>query len=258
LGKRTLRRAVALWRRGLVRAPARRRAISVCIPTYEMHGRGTEFLARSLAALDRQTLRDFEVVVSDHSQDSALETLCRDRTQPYLLRYLRCPIKRGNPTANTNFAARHAEGAIIKLLHQDDFLFRDDALERIVRVMHAAPERKWGGTGCIHVNETESRFYDPHWPRMDPAMLQGNNKFGAPSLLFVRREDYLDMDEALIFLNDCELYHRLAQAYGEPLVIDELLVAVRQWPKQVTHTAVSEERKLQERRYATEKHAGPG
>jgi glycosyltransferase involved in cell wall biosynthesis len=257
-GMEPLRRAVTLARRVLVRAPARRLAISVCIPAYEMHGYGTEFLARSLAALDRQTLRDFEVVVSDHSQDSALEALCRDRRQPYALRYLRCPIKRGNPTANTNFAARHAEGAIIKLLHQDDFLFRDDALERIVRAMGAAPDRKWGGAGCIHVNETESRFYDPHLPRMDPAMLQGNNKFGAPSLLFVRREDYLDMDEELIFLNDCELYYRLAQAHGEPLLIDELLVAVRQWPKQVTHTVVTEERKLYEARYATEKHASSG
>ncbi len=39
------------------------------------------FLARSLAALDRQTFPGFEVVVSDHSQDIALERLCRRRRQ---------------------------------------------------------------------------------------------------------------------------------------------------------------------------------
>jgi glycosyltransferase involved in cell wall biosynthesis len=229
--------------------------ISVCIPAYEMHGRGAAFLARSLAALDRQTWRDFEVVVSDHSDDTALETLCRRRRQPYRLRYLRCPTQRGNPTANTNFAARQAEGAIIKLLHQDDFLFSDDALERIVRATRGVPDRRWGGVGCIHVNETETMFYDPHRPRIDPAMLQGQNRFGAPSVMFVRREDFLEMDEALIWVGDCELYHRMCQVLGAPLLLDDLLVAIRHWPKQVTHSLVSEERKAREIRYAIAKHA---
>jgi len=233
-------------------------AISVCIPAYEMHGYGAAMLARSLAALDRQTLRDFEVVVSDHSRNADLETLCGDRHQTYPLRYLRHDIARGNPTANTNFAARQARGAIVKLLHQDDFLFSDDALEKIVSAMRAAPDRRWGGTGCIHTNQAETEFYQPHVPRMDPAMLQGNNRFGAPSLLFVRREDFIEMDEALIWVSDCELYHRMAQALGEPLIVSDLLVAVRQWPKQVTHTAVTEERKAWEIQYATAKHTPAG
>jgi hypothetical protein len=252
-----MRYAAKLLHRALWRMPqaAGAPAISVCIPAYEMHGRGAVFLARSLAALDRQTFRGFEVVVSDHSQDIALERLCRRRRQSYKLRYLRCTTKRGNPTANTNFAARHAEGAIIKLLHQDDFLFSDDALERIVLAMRAAPDRRWGGVGCIHVNETETMFYDPHLPRIDPAMLQGQNRFGAPSVMFVRRDDFLEMDESLIWVGDCELYYRMAQALGEPLLMDDLLVAIRHWPKQVTHSLVTEERKLLEIRYATAKHA---
>ncbi len=249
---RPLQRAAMLLRGALGRSPAC--AISVCIPAYEMHGHGAAFLARSLAALDRQTLRDFEVVVSDHSLNTDLETLCRNRSQSYPLRYLRCDVKRGNPTANTNFAARQARGAIIKLLHQDDFLFSDEALEKIVRAMRDAPDRRWGGVGCIHVNETETHFHDPHLPRMDPAMLQGHNMFGAPSLMFVRREDYIDMDEELIWVSDCELYHRMALALGEPLIVGELLVAIRQWPKQVTHTIVSEERKAREIQYAMRKH----
>jgi glycosyltransferase involved in cell wall biosynthesis len=229
--------------------------ISVCIPAYEMHGRGAAFLARSLAALDRQTWRNFEVVVSDHSLTAELETLCRTRRQAYPLRYLRCATNRGNPTANTNFAARQARGAIIKLLHQDDFLFADDALERIVLAMRAAPARRWGGVGCIHVNEAETWFYEPHLPRIDPAMLQGQNRFGAPSVMFVRREDFLEMDEALIWVGDCELYYRMVQALGEPILLHDLLVAIRHWPKQVTHSLVTEARKASEIRYATAKHA---
>jgi glycosyltransferase involved in cell wall biosynthesis len=248
-------RANDLLRRVLRPRAARTPDISVCIPAYEMHGRGAVFLARSLAALDRQTWRDFEVIVSDHSEDAVLETLCRKRRQAYPLRYLRCTAKRGNPTANTNFAARQAEGAIIKLLHQDDFLFSHDALARIVLAMRAAPERRWGGVGCIHVNETETAFYGPHLPRIDPAMLQGQNRFGAPSVMFVRREDFLEMDESLIWVGDCELYYRMVQKLGQPLLLDDLLVAIRHWPRQVTHSVVTEDRKLLEIRYATAKHA---
>jgi hypothetical protein len=73
-------------------------------------------------------------------------------------------------------------------------------------------------------------FYDPHLPRIDPAMLQGRNRFGAPSGMFVRRDDFLEMDVSLIWVGDCELYYRMAQALGEPLLMDDLLVAIRHWP----------------------------
>jgi glycosyltransferase involved in cell wall biosynthesis len=230
--------------------------ISVCIPTYEMHGHGAAFLARSLAALDRQSFRDFDVVVSDHSETAELAALCRDRTQFYPLRYVRCPAKRGNSSANTNFAVGHATGRIIKIVHQDDFLYHADALLLIARAMQQAPDCHWGGVGCIHVNQDETHFHTPFVPRIDPRMLQGHNGFGAPSVMFVRRESYLPFDEELIWVGDCELYFRLQQTYGPPLVIQDLCVAVRQWPKQVTHTAISEERKAREIGYAMRKHCG--
>jgi len=53
------------------------------------------FLARSLAALDRQTFPGFEVVVSDRSQDIALERLCRRHRQSYKLR---CAARRSAAT----------------------------------------------------------------------------------------------------------------------------------------------------------------
>jgi glycosyltransferase involved in cell wall biosynthesis len=219
-----------------------------------MHGRGAAFLARSLMALDRQTLRDFEVVVSDHSRDAALETLCLNRRQFYPLRYVRCPVGRGNSSVNTNFAVRQAMGDIVKIIHQDDFLVRDDALERIVRAMRAAPDRHWGGVGCVHVDESGTDLRTPHRPSLSPRILDGDNTFGAPSVMFARRESFLEFDEELIWVSDCELYHRLAQTWGEPILMDDLLVAVRQWSHQVTHTAVSEDRKTREIRYAIEKH----
>jgi hypothetical protein len=67
----------------------------------------------------------------------------------------------------------------------------------------------------------------------------------------------MEFDEELIWVSDCEMYYRMQLALGEPVLLPELLVAVRQWRCQVTHTAVSEERKLAEIRYVLEKHNMP-
>ena len=44
--------------------------ISVCIPTYEMRGFGAAFLKQCLDILKKQTFKDFDVVISDYSNNS--------------------------------------------------------------------------------------------------------------------------------------------------------------------------------------------
>ena len=46
--------------------------MSIAIPTWESYGRGNEFLDDLLRTIDIQTFRDFEVVISDKSQDDNL------------------------------------------------------------------------------------------------------------------------------------------------------------------------------------------
>ena len=43
-------------------------SVSVIIPCYEMFGKGAIHLSRSLEMLAAQTWKNFEVVISDHSQ----------------------------------------------------------------------------------------------------------------------------------------------------------------------------------------------
>ncbi len=51
--------------------------ISICIPTHEMGGQGSEFLRQSFDILATQTFQDFDVVVSDHSKNDSIENLCK-------------------------------------------------------------------------------------------------------------------------------------------------------------------------------------
>ena len=45
--------------------------ISICIPTYEYKGRKWS-LAELFDSIERQTFRDFDIVISDHSKDDLI------------------------------------------------------------------------------------------------------------------------------------------------------------------------------------------
>ena len=47
--------------------------VSVAIPTFEYYGRGVEFLDDMFRSISVQTLKDVEVVISDHSVDNSIE-----------------------------------------------------------------------------------------------------------------------------------------------------------------------------------------
>ena len=57
--------------------------ISICIPTYEYKGRGVEFLAELFDSIERQTFRDFDIVISDHSKDDVIEWLVTESPFSY-------------------------------------------------------------------------------------------------------------------------------------------------------------------------------
>ena len=49
--------------------------VSIAIPTWESHGRGQEFLDDLLGTIQIQTLKDIEVIVSDHSVDNDVKVV---------------------------------------------------------------------------------------------------------------------------------------------------------------------------------------
>jgi len=83
--------------------------LSICIPTYEMHGRARELLKRSFDMLKKQTYKDFEVIISDNSIDDVIKNLCEDPTYQSLnIKYARS--SRMGASVNTNEAIKRAKG----------------------------------------------------------------------------------------------------------------------------------------------------
>ena len=96
---------------------------SVAIPTYEMNGKGVEYLNFSLSMLKRQSFQDFEVVISDNSKDDNIKILCEKWSNYLDIKYFNNDInKLDNPSANINNAMKNCTGDYIKILFLDDFL----------------------------------------------------------------------------------------------------------------------------------------
>jgi len=215
---------------------------SIAIPTYEMHGLGEEFLEHSFEVLDRQTFKDFEIVISDHSRDDVIKNICQRWSSKMNIIYNRNTYKVGGSSPNINNAIKLSNGYWIKLLWQDDFLFSDNSLESIKEHIENNSEIKWIATACEHSNDGK-KFYRPFFPRWDKNMHLGINTISSPSVITIKNtSDKMYFDEDLIWLMDVEFYKRMYEKYGEPSYLNTINVVNRTWSNQLSNT-ISQEKK---------------
>lgn len=202
--------------------------ISVCIPTYEYQGLGLNFLKHNLDMLAKQTFKDFEVVVSDDSTyfaQAGMENLCK---QYPFVRYVRNVGKKGI-CSNINHAMRQANGEIIKILFQDDFLYDENSLQKIADNFKG----EWMVTACEHSPDGHI-MTRPFYPRYNHNIHRGDNTISSPSVLAIRNKDILEFDENLVMLLDCDYYKRCYDKFGEPTILNEICVVNRTGKHQVS------------------------
>ena len=224
------------------------KTVSVVIPTYEMHGKGVEFLDFSLNVLHKQTFKDFDVIVSDHSKSHEILNVCKIWSQMGLdVKYIRNFNNLGSSSHNLNYGMSIAKGKYIKVLFQDDFLFDQESLEKSVLALESNPDRQWLVSPSEHsydgVNMTST-----HIPHYHDEIHLGKNTISSPSVLTLRNEFILEFDNNLIWLMDVEYYKRLYLTYGPPVILDSVTVVNRLWELQLSHI-ISAERKNAEKEY---------
>ena len=226
--------------------------VSICIPTYEMNGRGREFLQYSFDKIATQTFRDFDVVISDHSQNDVLEKLCKEYSEQFPIYYHRYTEKRGSSSANINNAIKHATGTLIKILFQDDFLYDNTSLQKTVDHFDIHTDH-WLVSAYIHTKDGTHLSRALH-PRYTRDVHLGHNKIGTPSGLTIKNDHPLLFDETLLWLMDCEYYKRMHDSYGVPKVLNEITMINRIGAHQVTATLATLEKQKQEFDYVLEKY----
>jgi glycosyltransferase involved in cell wall biosynthesis len=219
--------------------------ISIAIPTYEMHDKGAEFLNFALNGIYHQTYKNIEVVVSDHSLNDSIKTVCDSWTAKRLnVLYFRNTLERGSSSANINNAIRCSSGKYIKILFQDDFLYCADAIEKTVKAFEMEPDKKWLISACEHSYDGV-HVYRPFYPKYHDDIHLGNNTISSPSVMTLRNIDVELFDQKLIWLMDVELYKRTYHKHGAPIVLNDITVVNRIWEKQISNVLNDESKKIE-------------
>lgn len=207
---------------------------SICIPVWEQHGFGLEYLKDLIHSIQIQSFPDYEIVVSDHSQNDEIYEYIANQNHSDLIgyKYVRNLSDRGNGVANLNQTLIRASGEIIKIMFQDDLMFDRRCLEKFDKVFQDE-NTKWAVCGCNHTRDGVNfeRFMVPSW---SDKLLEGDNRISSPSVLAFRNENVEMFDENLTMLMDTEYYYRLGERYGLPTVIKDCLVANRCHANQIS------------------------
>lgn len=204
-------------------------SLSICIPTYEMHGEAKRLLTRSFDILKKQTLKNFEIIISDNSEDDVVRNLCNNSDYQSLnIKYFK--NSRKGISQNTNEAIKKATGKLIKILYMDDFLADENSLQDIVNNFKG----NWLITACGQ-DTGDGKIIDTHFPTYNKKVYLGKNTIGAPSVLTIKNEDPLLFDENLTWLLDCDYYKRLYDKYGKPNIFNKVNVIIGLGKHQTTN-----------------------
>ena len=208
---------------------------SIAIPTYGYNGKGAEFLKFSLDILKKQTFKDFEIIISDHSIDNTISEILPKYSNNLNITYIKNDIGRGVISPNINNAMKECNGKYIKILFQDDFLYDYNSLQIQHDFITNKINLKWLMTDFYHSN-TGTDFYRPYHPVWNDRIWTGNNTMGCPSGMTIKNEDLILFNEELNWLMDVDYYQRMFIKHGEPSILEEMTSVNRTWGARLTDT----------------------
>jgi glycosyltransferase involved in cell wall biosynthesis len=207
--------------------------ISITIPAYEMNGVGHKFLEKSLEFISKQSFKEFEVIISDHSKSNEIKNIC-SKFKLLDIKYIKNNKNYGSSSANLNNAIENSKYDIIKFLMQDEYIYDENTLLDIKKLFNDNTTN-WTATGCLYGNDVEKPI-GKMIPYYNDNIIYGNNTIGSPSIVSIRRTSDLELfNPDLIWLMDCDYYKRLYDKWGEPKIIPEYKIFVNQHKNQVTN-----------------------
>lgn len=126
--------------------------VSVCIPTYNR----PEYLRRAVESCLAQTLREFEVIITDNSTNDESEKMAATWTDPRI-RYYR---NQGNvgPVASSNRAVSLCQAPYIKFLMDDD-LIKPRCLEQMAAALEKNPTAGVAMAPMDLIDENDTRIF---------------------------------------------------------------------------------------------------
>jgi len=187
--------------------------VSICIPAY----RAPEYFRRTLESVAIQDYADYEVIVTDDTEDDSLRDIVASVSIPAPVTYLKNPRRLGAPQ-NWNHAVGLARGEYVKILHHDDWFLSPASLARFVALMEDHPAASLGFCAAENYDRFDHVKF-VHRPstesiaalRKDRNALFFQNLIGPPSSIIYRRGAGVCFDEKLKWLVDLDFYLQLLE-----------------------------------------------
>ena len=210
--------------------------VSICIPAYKQ----VDYLQRLLDSLLIQTFTDFEVVITDDSPDNAVEVLVQGYLSRLPIRYYRNQPSRGMP-GNWNTALDLARGAYIKIMHDDDWFAKPEALGKLVQALDDNPAVDFAYSAYYNFyigSGNKKLMASPAYFRkaftQDPVNILHDNLVGPPSVVIHRNKPAYRYDEKVRWTVDVDFYIRLLQQQPGFVYIADTLLYVGMGKEQIT------------------------
>ena len=213
---------------------------------------GKTFLEESMKAIIEQTYRPIQVVISDHSRDTAIKDYILNLAPKSVdIIYTEYTENYGSPCHNWTNALKYAIGDYIQYLALDDKLAHPKALQEAVEFMEANP-MKWFITA--HRINPSGEVFVPKW---NSNILQRNTVSGPSAIILRSSLKDIKLDPEFIWYLDLDWYYRLYKEGGKPGVISSIHWINRKHPLQLTHTVCSQAKKDSEKARLFEKYGNP-
>jgi glycosyltransferase involved in cell wall biosynthesis len=213
--------------------------ISICIPTWEFHGKGVEYLTNLLNTIEKQTITDYEVIISDESETPIIKDCIKSHVLYDKIHYIHHQKKVVSHSENMNCALDHANGDIIKPMFQDDMFYYETALKIMLQKLET---HNWAAATTFHLTDECDIVKNPLTPRIHPHMF-----LGSPSNIIMKRNN-VRFDPNLIWLMDMDFYSKVTKIFGLPGIIRTPQI-INRINKYRISNFVTEEQKSKEQDY---------
>lgn len=211
--------------------------VSVCIPTHN----GQAHIRQTIQSILQQTFADFELVITDDGSTDSTWDLVNSIRDPRL-RVIRNEHQPGL-AGNWRFAVEACQGALVKLVCQDDVLYPDclarqvpvlkqDTQQRIALVCGLRDIIDGGGRTIVRGRGWAKRDEQvPATTVIQRMVRAGRNLLGEPLTGLFRKETYQRSGGyrgEIPYYIDADLWCRLLR-FGDLYVIGESIGAFRVW-----------------------------
>lgn len=201
--------------------------ISICIPTYKR----ADLFAKLLESIAVQSFKDFEIIITDNSDDDAVEIVAENFKSKLPLQYIK-NTPSVTAAQNCNKAINLAKAPWIKLMHDDDWFASADALQLFAdAAKNSGKDFIFCASNHVYLDTNKSETEKLEGKRLEMfteshLALFYLNLVGHPSVVMHKKDFAILYDEQFNWVQDIDFYLRYHAAHGAFEYLPQTLVNI--------------------------------